>query len=68
MSEPYSLFEKMFQLWYSRGGMYCPHVTEECERFYLQRVQKPPQSCRHGRTFLTCPDCYLNGFERGDAI
>jgi hypothetical protein len=61
-------FETLFQGWL-RGAIDPNPVNEEIERTYCQLKKHSPQRCRHGRTLLTCPECYVNGFtERGDAI
>jgi hypothetical protein len=36
-------------------------VVEEREREFRQRMRRVEDVCRHGRTRLTCSDCYFHG-------
>jgi hypothetical protein len=60
--EPLSLesFEDDFQAFMQ--GAYSRTMDEDMERLYAQRTPHKPMPCVHGKTFLTCSDCYLNGW------
>jgi hypothetical protein len=63
-----SVFEQMFQLFMARGGFAQPCVSETFEREARQTKRHVPKPCAHGKTALSCSECWLSGFERGNAI
>lgn len=56
-------FESLFQLWLAEGGLAKPCVREDLERedreqgSFLKKSTKP---CPHGKTPLTCNECYFS--------
>lgn len=54
------LFEEEFQKFWTRG-FYTNTLDEEWEREARQAPERrPPTRCPHGKTLLTCHDCYFN--------
>ena len=54
-------FEAAYREW--REGEWCePVVNEEIERVYHQMPHHEPKHCKHGKTLLTCSECYFNGW------
>ena len=58
LPDPYPHFEEDFQ-GFMHGGFQKVFV-EEWERFYAQQ-KKNKRECPHGKTPLTCSDCYFHG-------
>ena len=59
LPDPYPHFERDFQRFMQ--GEFTQVLDEEMERYYAQHPKNKPSECPHGRTKLTCPDCYFNG-------
>lgn len=53
-------FEYLFQL-YMIGLRDARAINEEIERTYRGMKQHKPEHCKHGKTKLTCSDCYFYG-------
>lgn len=51
--------------WLWKGAETRP-VNEEIERVYRQMIRHTPKRCPHGKTALTCGDCYFDGWGRKD--
>jgi hypothetical protein len=52
------IFEEQFQDFMQRGR-YTHTLVEEWERFYSKPAPTPDQ-CPHGKTKLTCGQCYFS--------
>lgn len=55
-------FESEFQYWFKRRQDvgYQPVLREDVEREYAQLGRHDKRLCPHGKTVLTCSDCYFN--------
>lgn len=59
-------FEQWFQ-YFMRGQISVRVMNEDIERVYRHLPKHTPTKCRHGKTLLTCAECYVSNF-RGDAV
>lgn len=53
-------FEDDFQAF--MHGAYSRPMNEEIERVYAQLDRSVPKHCVHGKTLLTCSECYFDGW------
>lgn len=61
-------FETAYQAFMRAGGFTQPCRSEQMEREQRQKTKPAPVAlCPHGKTALTCPQCYIS-HERGNAI
>ena len=65
MADPMEVLDKFFEDEFQAfmRGSYSRVKEEEWERYYAQRVPHPQvkKACKHGKTLLTCPECYFSG-------
>jgi len=68
-TNPLPEFEDTFQRFVTAGGLdWLPTtaIAEDWERKARQDNDKhEPMRCRHGKTTLTCSECYLDGTRKG---
>ena len=55
------LFEGEFQLF--MHGSYSRTLDEDWERYYAQVPKYVPTACPHGKTKLTCEQCYFKNHD-----
>lgn len=54
-------FHLLYLAWL-QCGMDTHPMNEDFERMMRARgQQRPPSTCKHGKTLLTCEKCYLSG-------
>lgn len=66
-----SLFEQLYQRFMQRGGFYQPALDEDVDRAWRKQCDtRPAKACPHGKTYLTCSECYFSDrkFDRGDSV
>lgn len=59
MDEFDDAFEAMFQNQLTHGGLDAPAIDERVEREYRMLDRHKRRRCPHGRTLLTCTECYF---------
>jgi hypothetical protein len=53
-------FEKFYRAFMAAGGFSLPAIAEDWERDAREpREGHQPVKCPHGKTVLTCSDCYF---------
>lgn len=62
-----SVFERAYQGFMAAGGFAQPCLSEDYERQRRQLATHKPAACPHGRTRLTCGECWASD-SRGYAI
>lgn len=50
----------MYRMFIESGGFRLPTIDESMEREYRQRPPPPAKTCPHGKTMLTCTECYFS--------
>lgn len=54
-------FDRAYRRWLCEGQETRPK-GEEIERVYRQMTKHVPTICPHGKTILTCSECYFSGW------
>jgi hypothetical protein len=58
--DPFAGFEGLFQRFMNGEFIHEHAIDEDWHRYYAAlRQKKDPNVCQHGKTKLTCPDCYF---------